>query len=194
MQVTYIKNQIMKYLLFLKHPLTILFTCLLLIIIAIIVLNTKPVPNERVLEPTPAESNQAIPSSSLPESKQLLNTETLPTGNKIYTYKSPLTDRPNEIITASDGNQIIYQRIVVPQGQNIPTINSYIEDLGDYDEAIEGSKYYGSDVITLIFASKGVAIIGAGGDKVLEIQKFQPMALEDYKQTYGSDFIIDNSH
>lgn len=145
-------------------------------------------------QPTkPQEENtnpRALPTSVIMKSKSkvgtLLSTQRLSDGKVILLFQSPIEDRPNETITAS-GGAIFFQREVLQQDDQTPTITEFFEKEGQPEAARQGSAFYGNGPVVYIYASKGFAFIGSVDNHVLEIQHFQPMSIDEYILIHGDD-------
>ena len=57
-----------------------------------------------------------------------------------------------------------------------------------------GSQFYGAQPVVYIYASRGMAFIGEGNGLILEMQKFEPMTVEEYIANYGGDIAVKNDH
>lgn len=115
--------------------------------------------------------------------------ETLPDSSTKYTFSSQLTSRPNEIIT-HDG-LVSFEKALLPlePGKGgYAKASDYINVLGQPEKIIKGSRYWGWNVSTYIFASKGVTLtINSYANLVYEISFFKPTTIDDYIQKYGQD-------
>lgn len=172
-----------KYVQRLKNPVTILGICTIVLTIAVISVILKP-----EASPT-AHYEQESPAQTVTSNKEILQKTSISPDEQRTLYKSSHPQRPNEIITNKNETVILFQREVIEQNEETPSINSYKEDLGQPEEIVQGSSFYGQSPITYIYASKGVAFIGSEENKVLEVQRFQPMTVAEYKQKYGGDIV-----
>jgi hypothetical protein len=119
--------------------------------------------------------------------------EDLSDGRTLYSLESPYITRKNEILT-QDG-VVVFERILAPEQSSAPghaRISEYTRLLGDPQESLVGSRFYGPHVTTFIYADRGLALIGnTHTDEVFEIHTFTPTTVEQYRQLYGQD--IDES-
>ncbi len=115
--------------------------------------------------------------------------QTLPDGSVQYDYESPLSIRPNIIITKDDS--IIYERELTPEQpseKGYAIISDYLNRFGQPDVIVQGSHFYDWMAKTYIYARRGFAFIGnPNTDEVYEFQFFKPMSSEDYIKNYGED-------
>ena len=129
------------------------------------------------------EGKDTSDAVSLPKTYQ--KKESLPDGSTAYSYNSGNPSRPHLEISSSD-DQIVFSRAVASKDFPLSTISTYNEAYGGPDKTITGSKIYGKNAVTLIYASVGVAIIGdPQTDEVFEKQTFVPMTADQYIQKYG---------
>lgn len=117
----------------------------------------------------------------------LLKKETLPTGEIKYSFKSPLSTRPNEIIT-KDG-QVVFERVLAPpvtdDSIRMPT---YRKQYGSPEKVLRGSNAYGYWMETHIYARLGFAFVAnPNNNEIFEFHSFKPTTPETYIQTYGQD-------
>lgn len=177
----------------LKHPLTILFGSLMLFSIAVgfYVAIQKNAPEQKSLQPS--SQTGELPRKNFTNSKDFLRKEVAPDNKIRYLYISPTENRPNEIIT-DEKNNIFFERMVLDQSSQTPTINQYKEALGNPDATMRGSGFYGEGPITYIYAQKGIAFIGGENGQILEVHRFQPTTTEKYIATYGGAISINHNH
>lgn len=113
----------------------------------------------------------------------------LPDGDIKYTFESPLVRRKNEIIAKNDS--VIFERILTPEKSitlGYAKISDYTKIFGQPPEIIRGSYFYGPFISTLIYADKGIALIGnRRTDEAYEIHVFEPMSVKSYRELYGED-------
>lgn len=171
-------------------------------------LSPKDAPVPASPEPVIMQSPSAVNISSLQktipgkttaqeiEQKISIRTKQSLENNKTsYTIESPLITRPDQIITQN--NEVIFERVVlVKNQQEVTNISSITAKLGPPEKAFTGSKYYGHQIRTYIYASKGLAFIAATNDatnemEIYEIQTFIPTSVENYMKEYGEDILLD---
>lgn len=166
--------------------------------------NTIPIPS-----PTPISITNSIDSSTFTfspyqktiigkttdeEVKKLaniLNQQKTSSNEILYTIKSVDPLEPDIIVTKN--NLVVFEKTntITQDSGGLPKISTYIERFGKPDEEIVGSKTFGAFATNYIFATKGFTLIGnSATDNVYQIQRFQPMSLEEYKITYGQDINI----
>lgn len=119
--------------------------------------------------------------------------ETSDEGKSIYSLQSQNPIRTDQIITQN--NQVIFERIYVPENPNDPNhllISSMLEKYGQPEKTVQGSKLWGPFIMLYVYSSKGLAFIGnPNTNEVYELQTFTPLSAEEYIQRYGDD--IDES-
>jgi hypothetical protein len=112
----------------------------------------------------------------------------LPQNQKKYTNASSLISRSNSVVTDSNNTVIYQQTVFLAPNTKLPSISAYTTQYGNPEKEITGSKYYGISAVTMIYASKGITIIGNPNTKeVYELQQYVPMSVEGYIQAYGQD-------
>ena len=134
------------------------------------------------------------PESEVDKNPGFLRKESLNDGRTKYVFESPLTVRPNEIITR-DG-RVVYEKALTPSNpssQGYTTVSEMINQYGQPEKLIKGSKFYGWGLDQYIYASKGFSFVGNSyNDEVYEFGFFGPMSIENYVGRYGDD-ITDNA-
>jgi len=97
--------------------------------------------------------------------------------------------RPNIIETTS--GIVSFERALAPLNPNEPgfsKISTYLSSLGEPEERINGSLYYGPFASVYVYASKGVSFVGnPNTDEIYEFQYFNPISVDEYKKVYGQD-------
>lgn len=129
-----------------------------------------------------------IERSPLLKSKKLL-----PDGSSEYLLTSYLLGRDSKVI-AKDG-QILFRRLINFTSDNkpLPKFSGYQKKLGDPEEIITGSKYYGYNIHTYIYPNKGYSLVGnPQTDEIFELQRFTPTTLDDYKTKWTEDLNPNN--
>lgn len=108
---------------------------------------------------------------------------TLSDGSIQYSYDSDVPNRPNIIILKNGIN--IYQRTPFTNTPLSDQINYY----GRSDYIARGSQFWGTNAITYIYLTKGIALIGDPiNDQLFEQMIFQPGSLSLFEQ-YDTDMI-----
>jgi len=108
---------------------------------------------------------------------------TLPSGSTQYTYTSDNPDRPNIIILKDGVN--IFQRTPFTDTTMSDNTNFY----GQPDYVAKGSQFWGPQVMTYIYLSRGIALVGdSSKDQLFEQIIFQPGTIDQFKQ-YDTDMI-----
>lgn len=183
--------------LFLQHKIFFIFCFLLIVGILLIIIRIGQGTSSRSIDTTQERKisplQQAIVGKTtqreIENLKDVEKKETLPDGAIRYTLVSPLVTRKNEIITKD--NVVIFERILVPESKNSPgyaTISEYINLFGQPGKKIQGSRYYGEPISTLVYAPRGFAFIANTiTDEVYEIQLFKPMTVDSYMKLFGED-------
>ena len=99
----------------------------------------------------------------------------LPDGTMKYSYITNTPNRPNIIFIKNGIN--VYQRVAMHNTK----FELDPDDIPDY--IAQGSKFWGSNMVTYIFLSKGFAYVADTNKKlVLEEIIFQPTDIETFKQ------------
>jgi len=134
-----------------------------------------------IIENTTQREVQTLPG--------LENKITLSNGEIMYTFKSPLISRKNEVLVKD--NMAVFERVLVPESSKNPghlLISDYEKTYGQPQQIIRGSHFYGNLMRTYIYADKGFAFIANPftGD-VFEVHIFVPTSVDSYIQTYGED-------
>lgn len=129
--------------------------------------------------------------NELKSNPNIINNRQLADGSTEYTFKSVFTPRPD--IARTQNGIVYFERIKIP---DTPGVNGYvtlgelIQKYGNPEKIIRGSNFYGSAAIFYIYASKGITIIGnKDSDSVYEVQVFKPISMEEYINTYNTEFI-----
>lgn len=119
----------------------------------------------------------------------IIESTTLPSGETQHLITSELISRPDEIITKE--GVVVYERVLLPEN---PTENGYetfssIElGFGTPDLVLEGSDFYGWNIESRIYSSKGFTAIGnPNTGEIYELQFYEPMPAEEYVNLYGED-------
>lgn len=102
--------------------------------------------------------------------------------------RSPLVSRPNLIIV-KDG-QLLFKRTVTTPLANgrLPSLGNLSSGLGAAGQVQKGSRFFGSQVQTYIFANKGVVLIAnPNTGEVQEVQVFNPQSTSEYLTNFGED-------
>lgn len=171
-------------------------TGILTIVVIISALLTPTKPAVTKPSPSPSQITLTLPGktteSQVTSFKNIKSKAVLENGVTVYTYPSNTTVKDNEIQTQN--GVVIFERNITSyiEDPNL-TSQNYMQQLGTPERVIEhGSRFYGSSSKYLIFASKGTTlIVDSFNDKVLEIQKYQPMSVDEYIQKWGSDITYD---
>lgn len=107
----------------------------------------------------------------------------------IYTKSSLIKIRPNQIIVQN--GIVVFERELTPEKKSeegYSTLSEFNNKFGSPDKKIKGSKFYGNQISTFIYASKGFTLIGnENTDEVYEIQFYIPTSVQNYINTFGSD-------
>jgi hypothetical protein len=115
----------------------------------------------------------------------LQKTETLPDGAIKYTLASPKSSRSNTLI-AKD-NLVIFQRSVRPDNFG-ERISDYTNQLGTPERIITGSRFYGENTQTYIYAKYGVAFTAnPQTEEVYEQFAFVDMSVDDFFKSFGQE-------
>lgn len=118
-----------------------------------------------------------------------MNKQTLANGDLEYTVDSRIMARPNQIIFRNNLAQ--FERIVItgdPNSSGFLRLSEQVNKYGPAEQVIKGSKLYGYNIETYIYANKGFVIIAnTYADEVYEIQTFSPTSVEGYIKNYGGD-------
>lgn len=192
-----------------KTLFVILFLLVLITILSIIVLLSSknpptPTPVRPVImgSPTPVINISPLQktvigqttSQEIEQKFNILNKQTLNDNKTSYTITSSLINRPDQIITQN--NQSIFERLVMVKDQReiIKTSSVFIK-FGPADKIFTGSKYYGRQTRTYVYARKGFALIAIANDvkdemEIYEIQTFPPTSVENYITAYGQDLML----
>lgn len=111
--------------------------------------------------------------------------EVLKNGVTKYTLASYNPQRPNIRLIKDDN--VLFSRVVI--SPDFPLQSSGFDEVyGDPERIIQGSRFYGVSVKTMIYSELGIAnIIDPGTGLVLEQHIFQPMDVDQYIRTYGED-------
>lgn len=119
----------------------------------------------------------------------LLKKETIEGNQTKYSFQSPLELRPEEIITLN--GIVVFEQVLTPEDpleSGYATMSEYVQKYGEPEEKITGSKFYGWNIVTYVYAKNGFAIIGnVYTDEAYEITVFQPTSLENYLNRWGKD-------
>lgn len=131
----------------------------------------------------------SIDEKSLTGQPDFLKKEVI-AGNKTqYSFESELIVRPN--IVQTDGAQVIFERELTPvssSAKGFKHLTEFLQEKGQPEKIIQGSKYYGWMEKTYIYASKGYAVIGnENANEVLEYHLFIPTTVDEYIKIYGED-------
>jgi hypothetical protein len=183
----------------------VLVTVLILMIATLVIISLNKggktfIPNSIVTQtPTPAFSitplqrvvvNQTTPQE-VENSYPAENKTVLSDGSVKYTFISPLKSRPAEVIFKD--NVAIFERTIIisnPTTTGLSTITEFRNQFGSAEKIIKGSSFWGRDMLTYIYPSKGFAFIANGfNDQVLELHTFKPTTIDGYIKSYGEDII-----
>lgn len=117
--------------------------------------------------------------------------EQLPNGTLKYSLTSETTGRPNIVIVRATNQDIAFERTVISQNAKPIVLSDYLEFFGQPERIIKGSRFYGANAQTYIYAkTRGTAfIVNPQTNRVLELQTFAPMSIENYIQKFGDDLI-----
>lgn len=110
-------------------------------------------------------------------------------GGMKYILSSDLDSRPHEVIF-KDNKAMFERTILLTDNTNFkyPKAQELIQRFGQPGKAVRGSKFYGYNVSTYIYADQGFAFIAEEGTgNVFEVQTFPRVSLDQYMQTYGQD-------
>lgn len=129
-------------------------------------------------------------SEELEKRSDLIEKKTLPNQQMQYTFTSPITIRPNEVITTANGVSM-FERIVVPEyptQEGYATIAEFKKLLGETNNVFKGSSFYGARVETYAYPRKGITFIGNPfTNEVYEIHLYPSTTIEEYRRLYGQD-------
>lgn len=151
--------------------------------------NATPSPAQELSKPSSNITNGEIAEGneeSLENRPGLQKTERLQDGSVKNYYTSPVSNRPN-IIVSKGPNEILFQRSVTDPSFPVK-ITDYIYVYGSAKWIFKGSKFYGSQAQTHVYPDSGIAFIARPQTgEVLEQHIFQPMLIDDYVKKYGDD-------
>lgn len=106
-----------------------------------------------------------------------------------YGYSSFLTPRPNKIIVRQ--GIAVFEGVLSSPDQNNPTfttISTIKTQIGEPEETVKGSAFYGFYAYTYAYAKRGFAFIGnPNTDEIFEVHYFAPTTFEKYKSEFGLD-------
>lgn len=112
-----------------------------------------------------------------------------PDGSSTYTFTSPLTARPERIITKND--RVVFESILTPESPNAvgySTVDEYSSQYGQPEAVLQGSKFYGWHMHVLVYATKGFSlIVNPFTQEIFEVHVYQPMSTDNYVKYYGDD-------
>jgi hypothetical protein len=146
--------------------------------------STTPVPSS-FLEPEELE-HVWEPVAFSPDSLDGIQStsKSLPDGSTAYMIPSDNATRP-DMVQVKNGIMILQRQSISGE-----TINDYENYLKEPDYIAQGSKYYGPDAVYYIYLNQGIAFIAnQQTNEVYEQLTFQPVAANEFKQTYGDDII-----
>lgn len=98
--------------------------------------------------------------------------------------------RYNDNTVVTENGVVVFKKIVTvdPQTWQHPPLSSYLGAYGNPEAEFTGSSTYGSRFKTYVYPSKGLAFIGnPTPNELYEIQVFEPMTLEQYRNKWGQD-------
>lgn len=101
---------------------------------------------------------------------------------------SPLVARPNLVIVKA--GQLVFKRTITTPLANgrLPSFGNLSAGLGAASQVQKGSRFYGPQVQTYIFATKGITLIAnPNTGEVQEVQVYQPTTTADYLSKFGED-------
>lgn len=160
-----------------------------------IVIPTPTPPNTKIYNPnlklSPLQKTiiGKTTDSVIEQFPNLQKKEVLPDGSTKYSFASQLISRPNEVVT--HGGVASFEKILLPlepEKEGYAKLSDYINVLGQPEKTIKGSNYWGWNVSTYVFASRGVALTtNSYAGLVYEISLFKPTTVENYIQTHGQD-------
>lgn len=147
-------------------------------IISQIPLKITPLQKSVIGKTTKAELGQSYPNTQ---------EENLPNGNTSYQFNSSLADRSHEV--QFHNNISIFERVILlGDNSNSLTVQDLILKYGQAEKTTTGSIYYGRQINTYIYPSKGLAFIANPNiGEVFELQTFSPTSLEEYMNNFGQD-------
>lgn len=118
-----------------------------------------------------------------------LKKETLPSGQIKYSFESPLSARPNEILI--NNGIVVFEKELVPvspSSTGYTTISQTTATFGQPEKIFNGSKFYGWVLKHYIYSSQGFAFVGnPNNDEIYEFDFFKPTTVENYVSLYGGD-------
>ncbi len=124
-----------------------------------------------------------------------LKKERLSNSDTRYTFSSTRVGRVNEVVVS--GNTVNFVRIITPNDgaqQGYAVLVQYTQTYGQPDKIIAGTEDYSYPLQTYIYSTKGFAlIINPTTTEVYEVQKFQPMSVQNYLNSYGKNIQINQS-
>lgn len=182
---------------FYPKKIILLIALILLVLIALFALTLKKP------KPTPSPSPTPLIVSPLEKTRigetvQKQVEEGLKFSNKqlasksgaiVYSIPSVNPLRPDEVRTQN--GKVNFERINLPeetQAVGYLQITNFQNTHGQAEKVIKGSEFYGPFISYYIYAKKGITIIGnSHTDEVYELQRYQPMTVEEYLEKYGQD-------
>jgi hypothetical protein len=188
----------------------ILIVILIVVIIALVAISFNK--GQRVFNPNQIVTQTPIPTITVTPLQKVIigkttteefdrsdykpeNKISLPQNSQKYILNSPLNTRPSEIVF--EDNIATFERIIIignPTASGFDKISQFLRQYGPAEKIIKGSKFYGRDMLTYIYANKGFVFIANGfSDQVLELQTFQPTTIDQYIKTYGEDIMENNT-
>lgn len=154
----------------------------------------KPTPtgNQPVVIPTTYQQRTTIKKTTaadLEKRTDVIRKRQLSDGSTEYQFDSFIKTQPDTAIVKN--GTVTYEQVALPTTETDPkskNVTEIAQLFGKPEEIIPGSAHFGNLVDTFAYPSKGFAFVGSlRTNEVLELQYFEPMTLEQYKQTYGKD-------
>lgn len=118
--------------------------------------------------------------------------EMLPDGSIKYSFTTTTPGRPDVVITIGEEQNTVFERTVIPQTGTPILLSEYLDFFGQPERIISGSRFYGPNARTYIYAqSRGSAFIAnSQSNRILELQTFAPMNVDEYIKRFGEDLLI----
>jgi hypothetical protein len=129
-----------------------------------------------------------IELENLKKSPELISCSDLAESITRCELRSPLVARPN-LVVIKEGKLLYKRTITTPLANGrLPSFGNLSSGLGAAGQVQKGSRFFGAQFQTYIFASKGVTLIAnPETGEVQEVQVYQPSSVSEYLTTHGED-------
>lgn len=105
----------------------------------------------------------------------------------LFHFPSPDITRDSLVVT-ENGVTVFERSITTDPDYFHPKLETITQSLGNPEREFKGSNFYGPEMTAYIYASKGITIVANPNTKeVFEIQRFEPMSVDEYVTKWGSD-------